>query len=243
MMDFDDILDRYQEVPITKRIAAIIFLVVFPSGYDFAERWGPLTENIKQATEEKANAERKLNDALEKHRQVIKLEQALAEKQLILKEASKKIPEEIQMDQLLQKTELISQEVGILMKSFEPSEEIPSESAFKYMKLPVRLNLVGSYGQLASFIDHMTHLDLIINVENLNIQPMNSDKESTIQVGGDFKGEERKKRGKLRLQVTCDLMVFRSMTQREEEALDAVEDAKKKQEQKVQKPAVVEPPA
>lgn len=233
-MDLEDIGLRYKEVAIWKRIVAIIAISFLPGAYDFWDRWETLVQSKKTAQEEKVKQEEKLKEALEKHKKLAELEEVLAATEAEVKEASKKLPDEVIMDQFLQRTELIAQDLGLSLKLFQPREEIPSETEFKYMKLPVHVEMVGTFGQIASFLDRIVHLETIVHVENLDLSVNEEEKKSNQASSlAEFnvvneKAEEMK-RSKIRIRASADLMIFRGLTQRENEFIQSIYDQKKKE--------------
>jgi Tfp pilus assembly protein PilO len=234
-MDLEDLGIRYREIRLRNRLILLCILALVPAAFDFWDRWETLDTSRNDSYIEKANQQDKLKIALEKHQKLAKLEESLVSYELQVKEATKKLPDEIFIDRILQKTELIAQELGVALKLFHPQAEIPSETAFKYLKLPIRLDLVGTYGQIASFFDHIVHLEILINIENMKIE-VEENKEKGAAVQKEISGEME--RSKMRLRASCDMMVFRSLTAREAEALQAIHDAARKNAAELEKATV-----
>lgn len=239
-MDFDDIITGYQEIARWKRMTFLFCVAVIPAAYRFGDSWGQLTADREAASQERALEERKLNDSKTKSKNLPQLEATLAKTQNEFKEVSKKMPDEILMDRVLQKTELIAQELGVSMKLFTPGKEIPSETAFKYIKQPVKLELVGSFGQIASFFDHVLHFETIVHIENFVLEPNNSPTDSKeAQAEMDrYKDSDKKdeiKRSFMKLKAKCDLVLYRTMTEAEAQTSQAIADEKAKREREEKK--------
>lgn len=221
-MDLEDLSVRYREIKLWQRLLVLTVLAVSPGAYDFWDRYETLVNDRKAAEDEKLAQEDKLKYALEKHVKLAKLEDQLIIKEKEIKEVAKKFPDEIPMDRVLQKTELIAQQLGLTLKLFKPKEEIPSETAFKYLKLPIGLQLVGTYGQIANFFDHIVHLDFLVNIENVDLA-VDNPKDEPLK---DILSPE-KKRSQMRLRAACDMSVFRSLTERESKALATIYENKR----------------
>ncbi len=226
-MELDDLVIRYQEFNPRNRMIALAVLALLPAAFDFWNRYDDVIQARDRAVAEKVVADGKLNEALDKHKQLSKLEGELTNYQLRMKEASKRLPDEIFMDRILQKTELISEELGLSMKSFKPGEETPSDTAFRYLSLPIRLNLVGTFGQITTFFDHIVHLENLVHIENYHLSVDNSGSDK-IGDEKDIEKIEEIKRSQMRIRASCDMVVFRAQTEAEANAIQAAVGDKKK---------------
>lgn len=245
-MDFEDIISNYQELTRWKRMTFLLCVAVIPAIYRFGDNWGQVTTERENATQGRALAEMKLNDAKNKSGRLPELEAILIKIQNEFKEVSKKMPDEIFMDRVLQKTELIAQELGVAMNLFTPGKEVPSETAFKYIKQPIKIELVGTFGQIASFFDHVLHFETIVHIENFSLEPYSSTKDSKTETerydGSDKKDEI--KRALMRLKAKCDLVLYRTMTESEAQTSQSIADekAKKDREEKKKNKTPIEKP-
>jgi len=237
-MDLEDLGIRYREISLWKRLVFLFILAVAPGGYNYWDRHDQLMSDQQAAQTEKKSQEDKLRYALEKHQKLAKLEENLIGLEKTTKEVSKKFPDEIQMDHVLEKTELITQQLGLSLKLFQPKEEIPSETAFKFLKMPIGIQLVGTFGQITNFFDHLVHLDFLVNLENIDLAV---DSPNAGAGGIDPSMSQEKKRAQMRLRASCDMSVFRSLNEREAKALQTLYDNKRAAEKAAQDAA--NPPA
>ena len=229
-MDLEDLGIRYREIQLWKRLIFLTLIAVSPGSYNYWDRHETLVNEKQAAITEKSGQEDKLRYALEKHQKLAKLEDNLTGLEKQTKEISKKFPDEIQMDRVLEKTELITQQLGLSLKLFQPKEEIPSETAFKFLKMPIGIQLVGTYGQIANFFDHLVHLDFLVNVENIDL----SVDAPTSEVSSMAALSQEKKRAQMRLRAACDMSVFRSLNEREAKALATLYENKRAAEKALQ---------
>ena len=219
-MSLDELISRYRDLAFGKRLAMLTLLAVAPAVYDLWDHWAILQDERSQASTERETADKKFKDALKKREEVPELELALASKEAQMNEASKKLPDVFFMDQILQKTELIAQELGVSVKMFDPGEEIPSETAFKYLQLPIRLDLEGTYGQMSSFFDHLVHLETLVHIENFSIKVAEGEDVSPEEIKGLSDDQQQElRRAKTKIRATCDMVVFRTLTERETVAI------------------------
>jgi len=236
-MDLEDLALRYREIPLKIRIPVLCLLAIAPGAYDLYDRLDPVNAALQTAYADKAVEEGKLKEALEKHQKLSKVQEELASYELLVKEATKKLPDSIFMDQILQKTELLAEDMGLALKNFRPGKEISSETAFRYIRLPIHLDIVGTYGQIAAFFDRIAHLEVIIHIEDVNLTVEGS-------MGGNEQGKliftgdkaDQKRRSQTRLRASCEMMVFRTLTEAESASSQAVYLEKRKAERPPEPP-------
>lgn len=215
-MSFEELIARYRDLALWRRFALLALLAIAPAAYDLWDHWEMLQEERALAAQERLAADKKFKEALKKREELPALEQALASKEAEMNEASNKLPDVLFMDQILQKTELIAQELGVSVKVFDPGEEVPSETAFKYLQVPIKLDLVGSYGQIASFFDHLVHLEILVHIENFSLRMGEAEDVSPEELKGLSDDQiQELKRAKTKIRATCDMVVFRTLTEKE----------------------------
>lgn len=229
-MDLEDLGTRYREVNLWKRLVFLSVVAIVSGAYDFWDRYETLVAERKAAQDEKVVQENKLKYALDKHQKLARLEEQLLLLENQMKDVSRKFPDEIPMDKVLQKTELLTQELGVSLKSFHPKQEIPSETAFKYLKLPIGLQLVGTFGQIMNFFDHVVHLNFLVNIENIDLSVDNPSDADKLQTMSD-----EKKRSQMRLRASCDMSVFRSLNEKEAKAMQVLYENKRAAEEALKK--------
>ncbi len=235
-MDLDDIGMHYREIILWKRILLLFIVAITPAAYEFYSRWPDLDTAQKLALEIQQTELKKLEDAEEKRKKITRLEEEVVGLESQLKDASKKLPDKIYIDNVLKKTELVAQELGLVLNIFHPKEEVPSETAFRFIKLPISIELVGTYAQIASFFDHMVHLDFIVEIENIDLTLVDGKDKSNADIDDEY--VESSRRSKVRLRVSCDMMIFRMMTQQEAETIQTMN----KEKQKAENPGAIPTP-
>ena len=84
-----------------------------------------------------------------------------------------KLPKEVQMSVLLKSISGIGKDSGLQFKLFDP---LKAETKAKYVILPINIAVLGSYHQVANFINRISRLDRLITFESFAIK--------TIPIGG-----------------------------------------------------------
>ncbi|GAK52826.1 type IV pilus biogenesis protein PilO [Candidatus Moduliflexus flocculans] len=87
---------------------------------------------------------------------------------LKLKEALKKLPEGKEIPNLLDQINESVIDAGLTISLFKPSGETPQEF---YSEVPVEINVVGGYHNLATFADVISKMERIVTLRDIKIAP------------------------------------------------------------------------
>jgi type IV pilus assembly protein PilO len=85
-----------------------------------------------------------------------------------LAEALTELPNDANIDELLTQLNEVGVKSGLQLTSVEPGTEA-KEGSF-YSKIPVKLSLLGNYGEIASFFDAVGRLKRIVNISDINFR-------------------------------------------------------------------------
>jgi type IV pilus assembly protein PilO len=91
---------------------------------------------------------------------------AMAEVENKFKKASQVIPDNKEIPSLLTSISSKGTGAGLDILSFQPGQERPQEF---YAEIPVALSVNGSYNNIGHFLDTVSKLPRIVNLENLNL--------------------------------------------------------------------------
>lgn len=108
-----------------------------------------------------------------KHKQYVKLSQTeLKTKQLKkqIQMLAKQLPQEINVDQLLEKITNYATSDGLKIVSFKPSTTKPSTM---YQQVAINIAILGSYHQLAGFIRNIVNMKSLITIDKFRIYRAN----------------------------------------------------------------------
>ncbi len=242
-MELEEIKSRYKAIALWKRLLFFSILSLIPSVYSLIEEYSVLTEEKEVAITNKNKEEKKYNQAKEKKLQLPDLEKKLNQTQNELDLARKKIPDEFYMDQVLQRTALLAQNMGLKLISFDPDREEPSNTAFKYVSLAVKIKISGNYKQITSFFDRLVHLDLLVHVRNFHMS-LTKDEAVSSQVDESKLSVaeiQELERSKTKISSTADMVVYRSLTDEEDKAIqEGIKKAEVKEEKEKVKEKVKE---
>lgn len=118
-----------------------------------------------------------------------------------MKEALKLLPNEKEIPNLLRTITALGLDSGLEFVLFSPKSEVPKEF---YYEIPVSIQVIGKYHNVAKFFDKVGRMDRIVNIHQVSMNP-NSELSTTLTTNCNavtfrFKGktsdDEKKKKGR-----------------------------------------------
>ena len=155
-------------------LVTILFVVIVGAGFHF------FTKDQLLALEKHETREFELKEEFKvKAAQAAKLE--LYKEQLAEMEASfgallRQLPETTEVESLLIDVSQTGLASGLEVKTFRPSAE--QKKGF-YAELPIALEVLGSFHQLATFVSGIAALPRIVTISDLTLEPYKEEKGST----------------------------------------------------------------
>jgi type IV pilus assembly protein PilO len=125
-----------------------------------------------------------------------KLKKVIAELDERFSKALKELPESRDMDQFLSSISGLANDAGLEVLVFEPRPQVLKSF---YAELPVRIDVRGTYHQVATFFDEVGRLDRIVNISGIGMKDAVVDK----------------KKKKAELMASCTATTFRYLDEAE----------------------------
>lgn len=208
----DALFDRFAKIPILQKVLGFVGLCLFVCLAFYFTTYSPLlkvreTKNTElQTLYQDLNEKKKLvADLAQYKRDVERLNQEL-------QKALKLLPNRTEIPSLLQKISSLAGKSGLDIFRFQPAPEIPQDF---YAKVPVSLELEGTFGDVTNFFDAVGKLSRIVNVGKLSfaVKPLASGPKEAVR--------------KKVLKVSCVATTFRFISMVGDDAQDkAAKDSK-----------------
>jgi type IV pilus assembly protein PilO len=129
----------------------------------------PKSTEIKAITSELDRLERQITLAKVRAKNLKKLETELAEARKDLKVALKLLPTSSEIPKLLKNITKLGNDSNLEFLLFSPEKQISKKF---YIEIPVSIEVLGNYHDVAIFFDKVGKLDRIVNVMNVNMIPI-----------------------------------------------------------------------
>jgi type IV pilus assembly protein PilO len=169
----EQFIERIAKAPLGVKIgvvAGLLALVTALSYFVFSLPYGSsvseIETRIKKTVTEQARLER---DFTEKQAIANDLNRFRKEKELLeqrLTEALAELPEEKNIDELLQLFQDRAQKAGLEIATITPEAE---KSEGFYARIPIPMTVSGNYHEIATFFDSLGRLKRIVNVSDISL--------------------------------------------------------------------------
>src|SRR5512133_2908287 len=169
----DKLLERILKAPLGAKIGAVAAIVAvltalnwFVVGMNLGAPIGDVEEKIRKTVQEQARLDK---EYIEKTAIANNLNQFRREKELLeqqLREALAELPEEKNIEDLLQLFQDRAIKAGLKIGSIEP--KAPSTERF-YAKIPIPMTVTGNYHEIATFFDALGRMRRIVNVSDVQL--------------------------------------------------------------------------
>jgi type IV pilus assembly protein PilO len=143
--------------------AALTTLVLFTYWFIF---YSDVASKIEGAQRQKAALRDQLSAQQQAEATYFADRGELALREQRARELNKVLPADAEEDAFLSSIQQASNAAGIDLKGYSPLEETPQSF---FAKIPMRIDLVGKFHQIAKFAYELGKVDRIINVENIEL--------------------------------------------------------------------------
>lgn len=176
----EQLLDRIAKAPIGIKVGVVSGLVVvftvlnyFVIGIPlFGSSISDLDDKIVKVEKEQKKKDLELIDkqAIANNLNTYRREKELLEQRLA--EALAELPNEKNIDELLQQVADRAVKSGLIISDFAP--QTPATEGF-YARIPIQMSVIGNYHEIATFFDTLARLTRIVNINNIKMdQPKDS---------------------------------------------------------------------
>lgn len=170
----EKLIERVGKAPLGVKVAVVAAVVVAITAANYflagVPRFGSSISDLEAKIARVDAEQRKLDgDLMEKTAIANNLNQFRREKELLeqrLQEALAELPNQKNVDELLQLFQDRAQKAGLEISTIEPQAAAPEGF---YARLPIPMSVTGSYHEVATFFDALGRLRRIVNVSNISM--------------------------------------------------------------------------
>jgi len=166
-VDFDEKLEQLARIPKAIRLAVVSgLLVAVAAGYWYMS-YQPAQAQRGELVLRSQELQRELNNARSVANNLPAFKAEVAELERDLDLALKQLPNRKQFEDLLQDISTAGKKVGVSIKSIDRNKEVERDF---YAEVPFKLEIEGTYHDLARFFEMVATLPRIVNVGALEIK-------------------------------------------------------------------------
>ncbi len=161
-----DILDTIQKTPRTQKILALVLLVGALGAVYYFLFWTDFEVQGKRLTAEFAKLDQDLQAYQARKRDYMRFKNEVAKLLEEQKELLRILPKKAEIPTFLDSIYNQAEPLGLEISLFARKEEKPQEL---YVRIPVEIELFGSFHQIARFFNKVAGLPRIVNIEDVSL--------------------------------------------------------------------------
>lgn len=175
LQSLEPLIKKIEELDKAQRLAICVATIVALGALFFYFSASPALKRIKKYEQDYKSTQQKLTVAMNKAKQLERLQKERTMKEAEFRKVMKALPEKKEIPSLLTSISQSGQDTGVEFNSFAPKAE--SNKGF-YGEIPVDINMTGKFHNTVIFFDKVTSLHRIVNIRNIK---MLSDKDGLLK--------------------------------------------------------------
>ena len=209
-MNVEELKQKYRDTSLWKRGFILGVICLLPALSELLQTGQDLLSTQNLLAGQKLIIENKFKEAMKRKNEIPQLEELLSKTQSEMEAARKALPDDFHMDQVLEKTSILAEDNNVMLANFTPGSEHPSDTVFKYMELPIKIQATGSFGNVVKFFDRIVHMDLLAHIRDLDIRLDTSKKDITQDKSFEkltIEQQQQLARDTTTILASCDMIV------------------------------------
>lgn len=171
-------LDAFLDLPLLHRVGALLGLILVIAGGFFYFVFSPLQMEVSEMSDRAADLDKEVQALVIKANRLEFFKNEVQRLDVELAKALRELPDKKEIDTLLTRISDKAKDSGLDVVLFKPEAEQKKDF---YAEVPVSIELRGSFHQLASFFDEVSHLERIVNMTQFKIQQDSKDDTETLR--------------------------------------------------------------
>ncbi len=163
----NDFIDRFNQVPLAQKVLLLIIVMVALAAGFWVVMYTPVQDKIESSRTKlsKLQQEKQRLEVLKDKK--ARMRSKIAELQQELLIAREKLPATAEIPSLLQRIHNQAKTAGLEIQNFKREA---SKTQQYYIEIPVTMQLVGTFDELANFFYYVGRMTRIVNIKNLNMK-------------------------------------------------------------------------
>jgi type IV pilus assembly protein PilO len=159
-------LDVLMKLPLPKKLAILAGICILVVGVFYQFIFSPKFVKITELDDKLDALMVKLELDREIAKDIPKFQREKKELEIKLDKVLSQLPNEKQVDGLLESVHLMGEQSRLKINHFKPQREVPKGF---YAEVPVSMDVVGSYSSIFNFTSKVGKLDRIVNISDIKM--------------------------------------------------------------------------
>jgi type IV pilus assembly protein PilO len=176
-------LEKLGKIPRSYRLALLPLVAALVGGAYAYALYLPKASELENVRAQQLQLQRRLNEVRSVAANVGKFEEEISALERKLKLALKQLPDSKELPVLLTDVNTLGKTSGLEIKAFRPQPEVKRDF---YAEVPIEIEFVGKFHDIAMFFDQVAKLPRIVNVNELEVE---IEEESALETVLSVEGE------------------------------------------------------
>lgn len=163
----ENLIAAINEQTLQVKVGVLVFVVLAVSAAYWYFYWSPKSEDIQRAESRTAQLEKQVSEYEAIARDLPKFEEENKRLQKEFELVASKLPKEKEIPALIDSVYEDISASNLDSIIFAPKPQVTKEI---YAEIPIEMEVIGSYYNLADFFDRISRLPRIVNVRNLELK-------------------------------------------------------------------------
>lgn len=177
------ITDWLDEKTLVAKVGILIAIVVVISGIYWYFFWSPNNQKLNNLERSLQNKQKRLAELENIEKDLPEFEKEFERLNREFQVASLKLPKEEEIPSLIDSIYSDISASGLEPQVFAPKGRKPRDI---YAEIPIEMEVVGTYHELAGFFDRISRLPRIVNVQDLNLTRRKDGNPENVILKADF---------------------------------------------------------
>ena len=160
--------EKVEKIKMPIRVLILVGTLAIMGGVFYFLVYQPKTEEIRKAKDEISTLKVKVMKAKRESRRLPEVEAREIAVNAQFKQALKLLPNKKEIPSLLRNITKLGADSNLEFRLFTPRKESPEHF---YYRLPVSIEISGTYHDVATFFDKVGRMERIVNILNVSMKP------------------------------------------------------------------------
>ena len=161
-------IEKVEKIKMPYRIVILTVTILIIAAIGYFAIYSNLSTEIKKNEDAIFTLDKEIKKAVLREKDLAKFEAEQAKAEEDFKLALKLLPNESEIPNLLRNITALGIESGLEFVLFSPKNEVPKDF---YYEIPVSIEVIGKYHDVASFFDKVGRMDRIVNISQVSMKP------------------------------------------------------------------------
>ena len=205
-----DLVEKYRSMRMSYRFMLVIILALLYPALQFSEQSTIKNESLEAALSAQESTKVTYKTSVKKSEELPVLEREIKFIEDELNEAFKKLPNQVNIADVLSTVTVAARESGVELYNFVPQEEKVPSKDLKYAEKGIQIKVRGLYRDIGSFLDKIVHFERLMFISDAKFSLKESKAEEKYANLSEYESAKLRRRN-IMLDADVNLIIYKSL--------------------------------